>query len=268
MRPAFAFMSRLRTLAASRDQDEPCDATVVSAGPFRPSEEPTIDPGPLLAAGLTLEAWIDYAESDGETVEHHIIIRNIHGVHAADGCPEPFALRARSETTGALLLFLVDRIQGLRARRHGPCMMRAEDIAMWLRVESALLHRRDIERLTGLRRRAQEDAEALDQPGRDRRWVEPTPVRIETTRDDAPMARRTEDMLLLSWDPGPDGSPAVIYVSKDADARRGRAVHIAPGGLASSRLLTLQAPPGSLAVTDVSRWVARLPARRVAAAAE
>ncbi|MGG5818258.1 hypothetical protein [Falsiroseomonas sp. HW251] len=258
----------MRSLASSRADHGAPDALAIGKRLLPPSEEQATDPGPPLATGLTLEAWIDHAEPGGEATEHQIVIRNIHGTHAADGCPEPFALRARCETTGSTRLFLVERISGLRARRAGPSMTRAEDIAMWLRVESGLLHQRDIERLTGLRRRAQEEAESLDQPGRDRRWVEPTAIRIETTRDDAPMARRIEEMLLLSWDPGPDGAPAVIYVAKDAEARRGRAVRIAPGGDAPNRLLMLQAPAGTaIPVAEVPHWVAGLPQRRTVMAA-
>lgn len=266
MNPAVSLMSRLRTLASGRAPAVASESMAVTPQ-APPADDDVADAGPLLATGLNLDAWIDHEGPDGDIAERHLVIRNLHGRHAPDGCPEPFAVRARCEETGRMRLVAVDRIRGLRARRHGPCMTRDEDIAMWLRVESGLLHQRDIERLTGLRRRAQDEADAVDQPGRDRRWVEPTPVRIETTRDDAPLARRIEDMLLLSWDPGPDGRPAVIYVAKEADARRGRAVRIGSGGDAPNRLMMLQAPPGNLAIADVPRWVAGLPPRRTVLAA-
>ena len=216
----------------------------------------------LLAQGLTLEAWIDYAEPDGVSTGRRISIRAILGNHAADGCPMPTQLRAWCHRDARLRSFDVACISALRASPGGTEMRRTEDIAMWLRVESALLHARDVERLNGLRRRAQHEAEAAaPEAGAARRQVRPTPVRIETTRDDAPMARRIEDLYLLSWEAGPGGTPVVIFVAKDPDARRGRAVRIAPAGEAPNRLLMLQAPPGGARVLDVPHWVALLPAR-------
>ena len=90
-------------------------------------------------------------------------------------------------------------------------------------------------------------------------------MRIETTRDDEPLARRIEDLLLVSYDAGADGAPVMIYVARDGDARRGRPVRIAPTGGAATKLLMLQSPPGGKPVGDVASWVARLSQRASAA---
>lgn len=253
-------MSRMRALVTGQESDRDAEA-----GASMPGAERGSAPQPaaqVLAQGLALDAWVDYAEGGSVTADRRITIRTILGDHAADGCAVPTQLRAWCHSDDHLRLFDVAGIQALRASRTGAALRRPEDIGMWLRVESALLHPRDVERLNALRRRAQDEAEAAPaEPGAARRFVRPTPVRIETTRDDEPLARRIEDLFLLSWDAGPGGAPVVIYVAKDADARRGRAVRIAPGGAVPTRLLMLQTPPGGAQVLDVPRWVAQLPAR-------
>ncbi len=260
MNPARALMSRMRALVTGQESDR--DAEPGAASPDGDRHGAAQPAGQVLAQGLALDAWVDYADGETVTPDRRITIRTILGEHAADGCATPTQLRAWCHSDEHLRLFDVARIQALRASRTGAALRRPEDIGMWLRVESALLHPRDVERLNALRRRAQDEVEAAPvEPGAARRFVRPTPVRVETTRDDEPLARRIEDLFLLSWDAGPGGSPVVIYVAKDAEARRGRAVRIAPGGAAPNKLLMLQTPPGGAQVLDVPRWVAQLPAR-------
>jgi hypothetical protein len=257
MNPARALMSRVRALVAG--QDSVAHGMAAPSADGRPAHQPAAQ---VLAQGLALDAWVDYADGEAVIPDRRITIRTILGERAADGCAMPTQLRAWCHSEEHLRLFDIGRIQALRATRTGAALRRAEDIGMWLRVESRLLHARDVERLNTLRRRAQDEVEATPaEPGAARRFVRPIPVRVETTRDDEPLARRIEDLFLLSWDAGPGGSPVVIYVAKDPEARRGRAVRIAPGGAAPNKLLMLQTPPGGAQVLDVPRWVAQLPAR-------
>ncbi len=259
MNPARVLLSRVRALVTGQETDQDPSPAVtpradrLGAAPF---------PASVLAQGLALDARVDYAEADGISTDRRITIRTILGEHDAEGCAVPTQLRAWCHRDEHLRVFDLARVVALRASRTGAALRRAEDIAMWLRVESALLHPRDLERLNALRRRAQAEAEAAaPEPGATRRFVRPTPVRIETTRDDEPLARRIEDLYLLSWEAGPGGTPVVIYVAKEPAARRGRAVRVAPGGAAPNKLLMLQTPPGGAQVLDVPRWVAQLPAR-------
>ena len=143
MNPALAILSRVRAMVGGQ-QDEPHP----SARMIRANDGAAPS---LLAQGLTLDAWIDYAEPDGVSTGRRISIRAILGNHAADGCPMPTQLRAWCHRDARLRSFDVACISALRASPGGTQMRRTEDIAMWLRVESALLHARDVERLNVLR---------------------------------------------------------------------------------------------------------------------
>lgn len=255
--PAPALLSRLRSLVSG---DAPTAPPTVPDAPSQPRR--STDLGPVLADGLTLDAWIDYAEGDAPPAERRITIRTIYGGRTPDGCAVPAMLRAWCHQRQDSRMFATSCIRALRATRFGAALARPDDIAMWLRCESGLLHARDAKRLAAMRRRAQEEMDGADPiPARARHWVEPTPVRIETTRDDEPLARRIEDLLVVSYEAGADGAPVLIYVARDADVRRGRAVRVAPAGAAATRLLMLQSPPGGTPVSDVPGWVARLPQR-------
>jgi len=253
MNLAPTLMSRFRALVGGQ-------AAPTSPSVSRP--DAPADAGIVLAQGLALDAWIDDSKDDDASNERRVTIRAIHGHRDGEGCAVPMRLRGWCHREDGLRLIDVARIRSLRASQFGTALRRPADIGMWLRVEAGLIHARDVERLNALRRRAQEDAEAAQaEPASTRIWVRPTAIRIETTRHDEPLARRIEDLLLLSWDAGPGGLPIMIYVAKEPDARRGRAVSIAPDGHAPNKLLMLQAPPGGAHVLDVPRWVAQLPRR-------
>lgn len=255
MNAALTLMSRFRALVGGHSA--PSSRTSSS-----PRTEAGLEASTILAQCLTLDAWIDDGPEGDASGERRVTIRAIHGYRGGDGLAVPMRLRGWCHREDGLRLIDVARIRGLRASQFGAVLHRPADIGMWLRVEAGLIHARDVERLNTLRRRAQDEAEAAQpEPTTRRIWVRPVSVRIETMRDDEPLARRIEDLMMLSWEAGPDGMPSVIYVAKDADARRGRPVSIAPCDTAPNRLLSLQAPPGGAHVLDVPRWVAGLPRR-------